>query len=65
MDIPNCYDPVYQAERLAMEENETVYCSICESPISPGRVYHEHLGTVVCTRCLEELTKNAQFLDYE
>ena len=68
-DIPNCYDPVYQAERLAMEDGNfigrTLYCSICESPIFAGGLFHEHLGAVVCPLCLQELTRNVDVLDYE
>lgn len=63
-DIPNCYDPVYQAERMARDD-VTLYCSVCESPIFHGSLYHEHLGTVVCPSCLKELTKNVEILDYE
>ena len=62
-DIPACYDPVYQAERLAVEG--TIYCCICESPIFAGGLFHEHLGAVVCPLCLQELTRNVDVLDYE
>ena len=66
-DIPGCYDPVYQAEQLALEQDKlmekTLCCSICSCTIYPGDKYHEHLGVVVCSFCLEELNENADFVD--
>lgn len=66
-DIPGCYDPIYQAERLALEQDKlmekTLCCSICRCTLYPGDKYHEHRGVVVCSFCLEELNENADFVD--
>ena len=68
-DIPDCYDPVYQAEQLALEQDKlmekTLCCSICFRTLYPGNKYHEHRHTVVCPSCLEELTYGVEYVDSE
>ena len=66
-DIPDCYDPVYQAEQLALEQDKlmekTLCCSICRCTLYHGDKYHEYRGVVVCSFCLEELNENADFVN--
>ena len=64
MKIPGCYDPVLQAERLAMEEDKlmerAIRCQVCRSTLYPGCKYHSYRNTIVCASCLEGLQE-----DYE
>lgn len=66
-DIPTCYDPVYQAERLAMEQDKlmenTVCCNICRRTLYPGDKIHVAYNSVVCASCMEELTENVEVVD--
>lgn len=66
-DIPGCYDPVYQAERLAMEQDklmeQTCQCHLCRRTMYPGDKIHVASFLVVCPSCLEELTENAEVVD--
>lgn len=45
MEIPDCYDPVYQAERLeaAADRRSAWYprCGCCGEAVPPGRSYFE------------------------
>jgi hypothetical protein len=63
-DIPACYDPVYQAERLAMEQGKlmkyTMQCTICRRTLYPGDKCHVAYPAVVCPSCLEELQENTE-----
>lgn len=64
MEMPNCYDPVYQAERLAMEQDRlmenTVQCTICRRTLYPGDKIHVAQFFVVCPSCYEELGENIE-----
>lgn len=68
MEIPDCYDPIYQAERREAEadRNRAVLprCDLCRDVIRPGSVYHECIGGTVCHKCFEELSDSA-FLQEE
>lgn len=61
MDIPDCYDPVFQAERRESRWDAYVKnlrrCNLCSHPIHPGDVYRECFGRIVCADCFEELSK--------
>lgn len=63
-DIPNCYDPVYQAERLALEQDNlmenTVCCNVCRRTMYPGDKIHAAQFFVVCPSCFEELGENIE-----
>ena len=63
-DIPNCYDPVYQAERLAFEQDNlmenTVCCNVCRQTMYPGDKIHVAKFFVVCPSCFEELGENIE-----
>lgn len=65
-DIPGCYDPVYQAERLAMEQDKlmenTVCCNICRRTLYPGDTMHVASFLVVCPSCFEELADNLEIV---
>ena len=67
MNIPSCYDPVYQAERLAMEQDKlmenTVQCTICRRTLYPGDKRHVACAAVVCPSCLEELQENTETIE--
>ena len=66
-DIPNCYDPVCQAERLALQQDKlmenTVCCDICRRTLYPGDKIHVASYFVVCPSCVEELTENVEVVD--
>lgn len=63
-DIPGCYDPVYQAERLAMEQDklmeDTCQCHLCRRTMYPGDIIHVAQFFVVCPSCYEELGENIE-----
>lgn len=67
MNIPSCYDPIYQAERLAMEHDKlmenTVQCSVCRRTLYPGDKYHANRKVIVCPSCLEELQDNIEIIE--
>ena len=67
MKIPSCYDPVYQAERLAMEQDKlmenTMQCAACGGTLYPGDKYHAHNNLVICPSCLEELQDNIETVE--
>lgn len=48
MNIPDCYDPIYQAERLAAEE-PALHCENCEEPIYAE--YWDICGDLLCEKC--------------
>lgn len=66
-DIPACYDPVYQAERLAMEQDKlmekTCQCHLCHRTMYPGDKIHVAQFFVVCPYCVEELQENIETVE--
>lgn len=64
MEIPDCYDPIYQAERREAEADEkALHCESC------GRLirfeYWEINDNVLCERCAEiQYRHNVEDLDY-
>lgn len=57
MDIPDCYDPVYQAEQLEAEaDKHAVHCYCCDEAIS-GDVYIVD-GENICEDCLLDVIKS-------
>lgn len=60
MEIPNCYDPVYQEERREAEADRRTAmlsrCCLCDRVIRAGSPYRECLCRCVCEECFEELT---------
>lgn len=61
MEIPGCYDPIYQAERIADKEYP-FHCSQCGYPVkSNNKVYDfDKNGHYICTMCV----RNAIFDNY-
>lgn len=71
MDIPNCYDPVYQEERRQLQADRAVsqrpVCDCCFKPVKPGRPYYKlsvlkELCTI-CEDCKEDLEESKQILE--
>lgn len=67
MNIPSCYDPIYQAEQLALEQDKlmenAVQCSVCRRTLYPGDKCHAHRKVIVCPSCLEELEDNIEIIE--
>ncbi|MBR4291656.1 MAG: hypothetical protein IKT52_13615 [Oscillospiraceae bacterium] len=67
MNIPDCYDPVYQAERLAMEQDklmeQTCQCHLCRRTLYPGDKMHTASYFIVCPSCVEELQENIEIVE--
>lgn len=67
MNIPSCYDPIYQAEQLALEQDKlmenAVQCSVCRRTLYPGDKCHAHRQVIVCPSCLEELQDNIEIIE--
>ncbi len=64
MKIPDCYDPIYQAEQREVKADRKQAmlpkCCFCERRIQPGNPYREHLARSVCEACFEELEENVR-----
>lgn len=62
MNIPDCYDPVYQAERRERDWDEyrsrNPTCNLCRCTIPAGTPYRECFAGEVCESCFEELEEN-------
>lgn len=69
MNIPDCYDPVYQAEQREREYDRVQAllpkCCFCEQRIQPGQPYREYLALQVCGPCFEELKESIQVVDFD
>lgn len=67
MEIPNCYDPVRQAERREYKWDRYLkqlpVCAICGKTIMPGHKIHAARNTVACTGCVEDLSENYDFVE--
>lgn len=61
MKIPDCYDPIYQAERRESRWDKYAKtfrrCDLCGCLIHPGDKYRECYSGSVCADCFEELSK--------
>lgn len=66
MDIPDCYDPVYQEERrqAAMDQQASYFptCDCCGAHIPPGDKFYElNVGKctiILCGECASEMMDN-------
>ena len=48
---PDCYDPIFQAERIAAEADlNALLCENCEEPINDD-YYWDICGDLLCERC--------------
>lgn len=66
MNIPNCYDPIYQAERREAEADEkTLHCENCRKPIYDD-YYWDICGDLLCEKCAARMyRKNVEDLSYD
>lgn len=71
MDIPNCYDPVYQEERRQAEADRAIslrpVCACCCKPVILGRPFYtlavqKELCTI-CEDCKDVLDESEQILE--
>lgn len=71
MDIPNCYDPVYQEERRQAEADRAIsmrpVCACCRKSVIPGRPYYtlsikKDLCTI-CEDCKGDLEESETYLE--
>lgn len=54
MNIPDCYDPIYQAERLAAEaDKKALHCSFCKGQIWDS--YWDIFGAILCEECAAQM----------
>lgn len=62
MQIPDCYDPIYQAERREAEADkqreQTLPCALCDDLIFPYEKYHAVNGKAICNFCAAEIAEN-------
>ena len=71
MDIPNCYDPVYQEERRQAEADRVAslrpVCACCFKPVIPGRPYYtlsvQKEQCAICEDCKENLDESEAYLE--
>ena len=66
-EIPNCYDPVHQAEQRETEWDRFVEklpaCTLCRERIFPGSKVHTAHFMVVCSSCVEILNDDYEILE--
>lgn len=62
MEIPDCYDPIYQAERLAEEADKNeLHCEECTRALTDD--VWEIEGRLLCEKCAARLyRKNVEDL---
>lgn len=57
MDIPGCYDPVYQAERREAEaDRNAVRCEWCDEVIDGDAFIWD--GECICKECCEKAVRD-------
>lgn len=66
MNIPDCYDPVYQAERREAEADEkALHCENCGNAIQDD-FYWDICGDLLCEKCAARMyRKNVEDLTYD
>ena len=68
-EIPDCYDPIYQAEEREAKWDRYVeklpVCTLCRSRIFPGSKIHTACCMVVCASCVETLNDDYEILEEE
>ena len=69
MDIPPCYDPVYQEERRQMELDRFCdsmpCCTLCNRTLYPGDRIRVAFRQPVCEVCFEELEENKDVVELD
>ena len=71
MDIPNCYDPIYQEERRQAEADRAVssrpVCVCCFNPVRSHRPYYTLSVNkelcAICEDCKEDLDESKIYLE--
>lgn len=67
--IPECYDPVRQAERREEHWDDYVavlpVCTLCRRRLYPGTKFHTAHYQIVCTRCKDELDENIETVEVD
>lgn len=67
--IPDCYDPVAQAEQREAEWDSFMeklpICTLCGTRIRPGDKVHAAHSQVVCASCVEILNDDYEILEEE
>lgn len=65
--IPDCYDPVFQAESRERSWDEYAdtlpVCALCNRRLYPGDKFHTASHQIVCVICLEELAENKDIVE--
>lgn len=65
--IPDCYDPVVQAERRDADWDKFVaklpVCTLCKQKLFPEQKFHTACHMIVCPRCVDELNENYDFVE--
>jgi len=66
-EMPNCYDPVHQAEQREAEWDRYVeklpVCTLCRERIFPGNKVHTAHFMAVCSYCVEILNDDYEILE--
>lgn len=69
MQIPNCYDPVQQAERREEHWDDYVMklpaCTLCKRRLYPGTKFYTAHYQIVCPSCKDELEDNVDIVEVE
>ena len=69
MQIPDCYDPVRQADRREEHWDDYVMklprCFLCSRVIYPGDKFHTAYYKFVCTSCKEQLDDNVDVVEVD
>lgn len=69
MNIPPCYDPVYQEERRQMELDKLCdglpCCTLCNRTLYPGDRIRIALHQPVCKDCFNELEENEDIVELD
>lgn len=69
MEIPNCYDPVYQEDRRQMELDKLCdglpCCTLCNRTLYPGDKIRTVHRQPVCLSCFDELTENQDIVELD
>lgn len=69
MNIPDCYDPVYQEDRRQAEWDDIAedlpVCALCGRRLYPGDRFHTASYQIVCPRCKEELDENEDVVEVQ
>lgn len=67
--IPDCYDPVSQAEQREKDWDDHISqlprCVLCSRVIYPGSKFHAAHYKTVCTSCKEELDGDVDIVEVD